>query len=137
MKLTFEVHTTTSRPIYLSIEDDILLKDLHEQLMYDIDHYTILCREDVLDIFVTGENKEILSIPNDNTLVRNFVNNNYKFFQNTSFNNKFHKIYVIDQIYITRTNSGLETPIYNEIKPQKKNNSWKDLLIMTKNLIYL
>jgi hypothetical protein len=105
--------------------------------MYDIDHYTILCREDVLDIFVTGENKEILSIPNDNTLVRNFVNNNYKFFQNTSFNNKFHKIYVIDQIYITRTNSGLETPIYNEIKPQKKNNSWKDLLIMTKNLIYL
>jgi hypothetical protein len=137
MKLTFEVHTTTSRPIYLSIEDDILLKDLHEQLMYDIDHYTILCREDVLDIFVTGENKEILSIPNDNTLVRNFVNDNYKFFQNTSFNNKFHKIYVIDQIYITRTNSGLETPIYNEIKPQKKNNSWKDLLIMTKNLIYL
>lgn len=137
MKLTFEVHTTTSRPIYLSIEDDILLKDLHEQLMYDIDHYTILCREDVLDIFVTGENKEILSIPNDNTLVRNFVNNNYKFFQNTSFNNKFHKIYVIDQMYITRTNSGLETPIYNEIKPQKKNNSWKDLLIMTKNLIYL
>jgi hypothetical protein len=137
MKLTFEVHTTTSRPIYLSIEDDILLKDLHDQLLYDIDHYTILCREDILDIFVTGENKEILSIPNDTTYVRDFVNNNYKFFQNTSFNNKFHKIYVIDKMYITRTNSGLETPIYSEIKPQKKNNSWKDLLIMTKNLIYL
>lgn len=137
MKLTFEIHTTTSRPIYLSIEDDILLKDLHDQLLYDIDHYTILCREDILDIFMTGENKEILSIPKDTTYVRDFVNNNYKFFQNTSFNNKFHKIYVIDQMYITRTNSGLETPIYSEIKPPKKNNSWKDLLIMTKNLIYL
>lgn len=137
MKLTFELHTTTSRPIYLSIEDDILLKDLHDQILYDIDHCTILCKEDVLDIFITGENKEILSIPNDNTLVREFVNNNYKFFQNTSFNNKFHKIYVIDQMYITRTNSGLETPIYNEIKPKKRYNNWNDLLMMTKNMIYL
>jgi hypothetical protein len=137
MKLTFEVHTTTSRPIYLSIEDDILLKDLHDQLLYDIDHYTILCREDILDIFVTGENKEVLSIPNDTTYIRDFVNNNHEFFQKTSFNNKFHKIYVIDQIYITRTNSGLDTPIYREIKPKKKNNSWKDLLDMTKNMLYL
>lgn len=137
MKLTFEVHTTTSRPIYLSIEDDVLLKDLHEQLMDDIDNYTILCKEDVLDVFVTGKSKDILSIPNDNTLIRDFINNNDKYFQDTSSNNKFHKIYVIDHMYMTRTNSGLETPIYNEIKPQKKNNSWKDLLIMTKNLIYL
>ena len=137
MKLTFEVHTTTSRPIYLSIEDDVLLKDLHDQLMDDIDNYTILCKEDVLDVFVTGKSKDILSIPNDNTLIRDFINNNDKYFQDTSSNNKFHKIYVIDHMYMTRTNSGLETPIYNEIKPPKKNNSWKDLLIMTKNLIYL
>ena len=137
MKLTFEVHTTTSRPIYFSIEDDILLKDFHDQLMYDIDNYTILCREDVLDVFVTGESKDILSIPNDNTLVKDFITNNNKYFPDTSSNNKFHKIYIIDQMYITRTNSGLETPIYNELKSNYKKNSWKDLLIMTKNLIYL
>ena len=54
MKLTFEVHTTASRSIYLSIEDDISLKEFHEQLLFDIEHSTILSKDDVLDIFVTG-----------------------------------------------------------------------------------
>lgn len=138
MKLTFEVHTTASRSIYLSIEDDISLKEFHEQLLFDIEHSTILSKDDVLDIFVTGGNKEILSIPNNMpTSVKEFVSNNQSFFQDSSFNDKFHKIYVIDQIYITRTKCGLDTPIYNEFKFKNKTNSWTDLLLMTKSLIYL
>ena len=139
MKLTFEIHTTSSRPIYLSIDHDITLKQFYDELTMDIDHYTMLSKGDILDVFATKPaSSQVLSIPiRSADKIQEFIELNREYFPESSLIPNFYKVYIIDNVYRNRTKNGLPTPVYTGVKNEIQPNHWNDLLQITKKIIFL
>ena len=67
MKLLFEINTTFSETIFVSINENITLWDFHKTLSEQINSFLEESETDIIDVFVENE-KEIMSIPNSDII---------------------------------------------------------------------
>lgn len=120
MKLLFEVNTTFSEPIFVSIDENITLWDFHKTLSEHINSFLEECETDIIDVFV--ENREeiisvpnkIMSIPNNDIILIDYLNQHPAFFHkhNGSIERNIHKIFIMDSHHLKTIN--------NEKKNNKK-----------------
>jgi len=133
MKYLFEINTTFYKPVYLYINEDSTLENLSEEILVHIEANCNMTRNNIIDIFIQN-NTGIISIPNTDSLLRSFVTDNPSFFRswNGSVHRNIHKIYIMDNHYLSN---------YNNKKPiTEKNTSLKKLYTTFYNMyptIYL
>ncbi len=141
MKFTFEIHTTASKPIILSFDNDLPMKYCYNALIEEIEYCTILTEDAIIDIFAEDvlSNKVISLSASDDYNIEEFIISNRGFFPTSPMTKNLYKVFVIDKSYITRrkhnTNEPTNTNIGKDIQP----NQWSDLtriLNHTKSLIY-
>ena len=113
MKLLFEINTTFSETIFVSINQNITLWDFHKTLSEQINSFLEESETDIIDVFVENE-KEIMSIPNSNIILIDYLNNHPAFFHkhNGSIERNIHKIFIMDSHHLKTIN--------NEKKNNKK-----------------
>ena len=128
----FEIMTTCSKPFMLTIDDDIPLCDLYEDILSNIEYNTILMREDVIDIFIPICDT-CVSLPNSEDSVGSFVRQHPNYFgvmANCVWTNVY-KVYTMDSIYLERKNTNIDTPVYAEIESLDEMFSVKKVLETT------
>lgn len=118
MKLLFEVNTTFSQPIFISVNDNITLWDFHNILSQQINYFLEESETDIIDVFVEND-KTVESIPNTDVLLIDYLNNNPMFFhkENSSIEKNFHKIFIMDSQHLKIINNqqGLNTKIFKNV----------------------
>ena len=112
MKLLFEVNTTFSEPIFVSIDQNITLWDFHKTLSEQINSFLEESETDIIDVFVENE-KEIMSIPNSNIILIDYLINHPAFFHkhNGSIERNIHKIFIMDSHHLKTINNQKKTNI--------------------------
>lgn len=112
MKLLFEVNTTFSEPIFVSIDENITLWDFHKTLSEQINSFLEESETDIIDVFVENE-KEIMSIPNSNIILIDYLINHPAFFHkhNGSIERNIHKIFIMDSHHLKTINNQKKTNI--------------------------
>ena len=124
MKLLFEVNTTFSQPIFISVNDNITLWDFHNILSQQINSFLEESETDIIDVFVEND-KPVESIPNTDVLLIDYLNNNPIFFhkENGSIEKNFHKIFIMDSQHLKTINNqqGLNTKIFKNVFNNIKN----------------
>ena len=124
MKLLFEVNTTFSQPIFISVNDNITLWDFHNILSQQINSFLEESETDIIDVFVEND-KTVESIPNTDVLLIDYLNNNPIFFhkENGSIEKNFHKIFIMDSQHLKTINNqqGLNTKIFKNVFNNIKN----------------
>ena len=116
MKFTFEVNTTTSKPVYLYFDERISLTDLHKQICIDIEYNTMLMCSDILDIFVQNQ-KDIMSLPASEETLKEYIERHPEYFNkwSGSLHKNIHKIYVMDKKYMDCIKENKPAPVYINI----------------------
>ena len=106
MKLLFEINTTFSENIFVSIDENITLWDFHKTLSEQINSFLEESETDIIDVFVENE-KEIMSIPNSNIILIDYLNNHPVFFHkhNGSIERNIHKIFIMDSHHLKTINN--------------------------------
>lgn len=124
MKLLFEVNTTFSQPIFISVNDNITLWDFHNILSQQINSFLEESETDIIDVFVEND-KTVESIPNTDVLLIDYLNNNPIFFhkENGYIKKNFHKIFIMDSQHLKFINNqqGLNTKIFKNVFNNIKN----------------
>jgi|TARA_B100000282_G_C31554289_1_gene408966 hypothetical protein len=112
MKLLFEINTTFSENIFVSIDENITLWDFHKTLSEQINSFLEESETDIIDVFVENE-KEIMSIPNSNIILIDYLNNHPAFFHkhNGSIERNIHKIFIMDSHHLKTINNQKKTNI--------------------------
>ena len=112
MKLLFEINTTFSETIFVSINQNITLWDFHKTLSEQINSFLEESETDIIDVFVENE-KEIMSIPNSNIILIDYLNNHPAFFHkhNGSIERNIHKIFIMDSHHLKTINNQKKTNI--------------------------
>jgi len=140
MEFKFELHTTISEPLYINVDSsNVTLKQLHHKLMSEIEKNTIFTTEDIIDIFATDNlSSEIMSIPSDECLVRDFIPMNRNFFPYGLIAKNTYKIYAIDRMYNERLKNAINTKNENKIRsPNIKTSHFDDIKKLAINFISL
>ena len=119
MKVFFEIHTTSCKPIMCILDNDDSMFDVIHTILHTIENYTMIQRESVCDLFAQHSiSKEILSIAPNNTQItlQHYMNENKEFFKSTSMGRmaSIYKLYVIDDVYLQRKSENKPTPVYDE-----------------------
>ena len=119
MKVFFEIHTTSCRPIMCAVDDEYTIDEIYEILVDSIENNTMLDRYSIRDLFMQNNNKtKILSIiPEYNyTQLKEFMRNNVEYFDPRAINRmaNIYKIYVIDDVYLQRKSENKPAPVYDE-----------------------
>lgn len=103
MSYTFELHTTTSAQICVTVDGNMTMKQVTDIFFCEIEKKTVFQREEILDIFVQiAHCNETLSIPCSNTLVKDFIPMNRKFFPYSADNKNTYHLHAIDRMYRER-----------------------------------
>ena len=112
MKLLFEINTTFSETIFVSIDQNITLWDFHKTLSEQINSFLEESETDIIDVFVENE-KEIMSIPNSNIILIDYLINHPAFFHkhNGSIERNIHKIFIMDSHHLKTINNQKKTNI--------------------------
>ena len=112
MKLLFEINTTFSETIFVSINENITLWDFHKTLSEQINSFLEESETDIIDVFVENE-KEIMSIPNSDIILIDYLNNHPAFFHkhNGSIERNIHKIFIMDSHHLKTINNQKKTNI--------------------------
>ena len=112
MKLLFEINTTFSETIFVSIDKNITLWDFHKTLSEQINSFLEESETDIIDVFVENE-KEIMSIPNSNIILIDYLINHPAFFHkhNGSIERNIHKIFIMDSHHLKTINNQKKTNI--------------------------
>lgn len=119
MKISFEIHTTASKPIILSFNKDIPMPHFYESLIDEIEYNTIFTEDTIIDIFAEDSiSNDILSLSDydRNITLEQFITLNRNFFPFMPITKNYYNIFVIDKMYLTRTRSNIDTPIYKKTK---------------------
>lgn len=126
MKLLFEVNTTFSQPIYVSIDESITLNEFHNRLLQQINSFLEESETDIIDVFMENKNS-IKSIPNTDTILIDFLNNHPEFFDehNNSMHRNIHNIFIMDSNHLNNINN----------KNKENKNIFKRLVTNIKNLL--
>ncbi len=101
MKLLFEVNTTFAEPIFVSIDENITLWEFHNTLSKHINSFLEECETDIIDVFVENK-KEVMSIPNTDIILIDYLNDHPEFFQTQNYN---HKIFIMDSHHLKTINN--------------------------------
>ena len=101
MKLLFEVNTTFSEPIFVSINENITLWEFHNTLSKNINSFLEESETDIIDVFVENK-KEIMSIPNTDIILIDYLNEHPAFFHTQ---NNIHKIFIMDSHHLKTINN--------------------------------
>tara|TARA_Y100000992_G_scaffold227156_1_gene158651 strand:+ start:636 stop:1031 length:396 start_codon:yes stop_codon:yes gene_type:complete len=112
MNLLFEINTTFSETIFVSINENITLWDFHKTLSEQINSFLEESETDIIDVFVENE-KEIMSIPNSDIILIDYLNNHPAFFHkhNGSIKRNIHKIFIMDSHHLKTINNQKKTNI--------------------------
>ncbi len=104
MIYNFEINTTViNKPLKIKVNSDITTEELIECLLQTIEDYTLLYKNEVLDIFAHDTlNSDTISIPSSKQTVENFVQMNRNYFPISPVTKNTYKIYVIDRMYHER-----------------------------------
>lgn len=130
MKLLFEINTTFSDPIFVSINENITLCEFHNTLSEQINLFLEETETDIIDVFVENEKEimsipnKILSIPNSDIILIDYLNGHPAFFHkhNGSIERNIHKIFIMDSHHLKTINNEKKTSkkIFNNIFKQIK-----------------
>ena len=123
MKVFFEIHTTSCKPVMCYTDDQCTMNEVYESILYTIENNTMLDRDSIRDLFMQNEkNKNIMSIVPDDILLEEYMIENKEFFQVQSVSRMatIYKLFVIDNIYIERKAANKPTPVYDETKLYEK-----------------
>lgn len=130
MKLLFEINTTFSDPIFVSINENITLCEFHNTLSEQINLFLEETETDIIDVFVENEKEimsipnKILSIPNSDIILIDYLNDHPTFFHkhNGSIERNIHKIFIMDSHHLNTINNEKKTSkkIFNNIFKQIK-----------------
>lgn len=140
MKYYFEVHTTkTDKPILLSFDKDLPMKYCYNALIEEIEYNTILTEQAIIDIFAEDvlSNKVVSLSRNNDCSIEEFIASNREFFPLKPVTKDLYKLFVIDKMYLTKTNENDDPqPTHAEIKTNILGN-WNSVVKQTMSLIYL
>ena len=117
MKVTFEIKTTCSRPFHITVDEDIPMFQVRKMIMSDVEYYTILMKDNVIDLFIPYGN-DCVSIPEISTdTVRTFIDRYPDYFNvnNKSLWSTFHQLFIMDHTYLDKLKSNNEAPIYRDV----------------------
>lgn len=130
MKLLFEINTTFSDPIFVSINENITLCEFHNTLSEQINLFLEETETDIIDVFVENEEEfmsipnKIMSIPNSDIILIDYLNDHPAFFHkhNGSIERNIHKIFIMDSHHLKTINNEKKTSkkIFNNIFKQIK-----------------
>ncbi len=131
MKVTFEIKTTCSKPFHITVSEEIPVFELRKIVIDMVEYNTILCREDVIDLFIPHNNDCISILEISSDTVKSFIEQYPEYFHadNSSLWNNIHQLYIMDAPYMEKIRSKKEAPVYNDfIPPAKSTTSAKNIL---------
>ena len=130
MKITFEIKTTCSRPFHITVSEETPVFELRNIIITEIEYYTIMMKDDVVDIFIPYENDCVSIRELSSDTVKSFVDKYPNYFQkdNLSIVSNFHQLFVMDRLYLEKIQNNDEAPIYEDVIPPKKENIVKTIM---------
>jgi hypothetical protein len=141
MKFSFEIHTTASKPIIMSFDNDLPMKYCYNALIQEIEYCTVLTEDVIIDIFAEDllSNKVISLSTRDDCNIEEFIISNRGFFPSSPVTKNLYKVFVIDKSYLTRRKNNSNELTNTDIGKEVQSNQWNDLTRIindTKSLIY-
>ena len=130
MKITFEIKTTCSRPFHITVSEETPVFELRNIIVTDVEYYTIMMKDDVVDIFIPYENDCVSISELSCDTVKSFINKYPDYFQkdNLSIVSNFHQLFVMDRLYLEKIKNNDEAPIYKDVIPPKEQNIVKTIM---------
>lgn len=130
MKITFEIKTTCSRPFHITVSEETPIFELRNIIVTEVEYYTIMMRDDVVDIFIPYENNCVSIRELSSDTVKSFIDKYPDYFQkdNLSIVSNFHQLFVMDRLYLEKIKNNDEAPIYKDIIPPKEENIVKTIM---------
>ncbi len=129
MKITFEIKTTCGRPFHITVDEDMPMFEVRKIVMSEVEYYTMLMKDDVVDLFIPNGN-DCVSIPElSSDTVRTFIGRYPDYFaaDNKSLWSTFHELFIVDQTYLDKIKSNNEAPIYTDIIPPTETSNLKNV----------
>jgi hypothetical protein len=130
MKITFEIKTTCSRPFHITVSEETPMFELRNIIVTEVEYYTIMMRDDVVDIFIPYENDCVSIRELSSDTVKSFIDKYPDYFQkdNLSIVSNFHQLFVMDRLYLDKVQNNDEAPIYKDVIPPKEENIVKTIM---------
>jgi hypothetical protein len=131
MKVTFEIKTTCSKSFHITVSEEIPVYELRKIVVDMVEHNTILCKEEVMDVFIPHNNDCISILELSSDTVKSFIQQYPEYFHtnNSSIWNSIHQLYIMDMPYLEKINSKKEAPIYTDfIPPTQATGSTKNII---------
>lgn len=130
MKITFEIKTTCSRPFHITVSEETPIFELRNIIVNEVEYYTIMMKDDVVDIFIPYKNDCVSIRELSSDTVKSFVDKYPNYFQkdNLSIVSNFHQLFVMDRLYLEKIQNNDEAPIYEDVIPPKKENIVKTIM---------
>ena len=125
MRLMFEICTTCTKPIFMSLNTDWIMFDVCKRVSNQIEENTMLMKEDIRDIFIIDKEGVIRSIcHNPMMLLEDFIKENSQYFGNTEYEytKNIYKLHVIDKTYLNFKSDARDTPLYCDVIPPAETN---------------
>jgi hypothetical protein len=119
MKVTFEIKTTCSKPFHITVSEEVPVFELRKIVVDMIEYNTILCKDDVVDLFIPHNNDCISILELSSDTVKSFIQQYPEYFHtsNSSIWNNIHQLYVMDTPYLEKIKSKKDSPIYTDFIP--------------------
>lgn len=130
MKITFEIKTTCSRPFHITVSEETPIFELRNIIVNEVEYYTIMMKDDVVDIFILYKNDCVSIHELSSETVKSFIDKYPEYFQkdNLSIVSNFHQLFVMDRLYLEKIQNNDEAPIYEDVIPPKKENIVKTIM---------
>lgn len=130
MKITFEIKTTCSRPFHITVSEETPVFELRNIIVNEVEYYTIMMKDDVVDIFIPYKNECVSIRELSSDTVKSFVDKYPNYFQkdNLSIVSNFHQLFVMDRLYLEKIQNNDEAPIYEDVIPPKEENIVKTIM---------
>jgi len=116
---TFVLNTTIGKVLTIHVDANTTTNKLYELFMDQLEHHTVFCKNEILDIFAQDTlNNNILSFPKNDLTVKSFIHQNRDFYPPSIMVKDKYELYVIDFMYNERIKENVKN--VDKIPPSRQ-----------------
>lgn len=116
---TFVLNTTIGKVLTIQVDANTTTNKLYELFMDQLEHHTVFCKNEILDIFAQDTlNNNILSFPKNDLTVKSFIHQNRDFYPPSIMVKDKYELYVIDFMYNERIKENVKN--MDKIPPSRQ-----------------
>jgi hypothetical protein len=116
---TFVLNTTIGKVLTIQVDANTTTNKLYELFMDQLEHHTVFCKNEILDIFAQDTlNNNILSFPKNDLTVKSFIHQNRDFYPPSIMVKDKYELYVIDFMYNERIKENVKN--VDKIPPSRQ-----------------